>query len=122
MAAAEAFRVSAARAVERFAVDAAVIVALTAIAAFLRFYELADFPFGLRGDEASVGIFMRTIREQGRIGPYMHELAGLPDRAGVRLRCSRTAGATTPLTTGLRGTPTATVCATASRRWRLGRR
>jgi hypothetical protein len=60
------------------ALDTIALVALTAVAAYLRFYDLAEFPFGLRGDEATVGILSRLIKSEGWIGPYTVEQAGFP--------------------------------------------
>ncbi len=54
------------------------IVGLTSLAAYLRFYDLTEFPFGLRGDEASVGILAHQISDVGWIGPYTLSQAGFP--------------------------------------------
>jgi 4-amino-4-deoxy-L-arabinose transferase-like glycosyltransferase len=51
---------------------------IVALAAFLRFYQLAELPAGLHGDEAVSGIEARRILRLGSIGPYSPLALGQP--------------------------------------------
>ena len=46
------------------------LLAITLLAASLRFYHLTSLPHGLQGDEASNGLEARRILREGGIGPY----------------------------------------------------
>ena len=47
------------------------VLAVTALAAFLRLYQLADIPPGITGDEGLVGLNARRILDEGWIGAYV---------------------------------------------------
>lgn len=54
------------------------LVAVTALALFLRTYDLTSLPDGLHGDEAVAGIEAQRILDQHGIGPYSPLAAGQP--------------------------------------------
>jgi 4-amino-4-deoxy-L-arabinose transferase-like glycosyltransferase len=54
------------------------VVVLVAIALALRTYRLTALPFGLHGDEATVGREALRILREGQIGPYSGEAMGQP--------------------------------------------
>lgn len=47
------------------------ILAITALAAFLRLYKLTEIPPGIIGDEGLMGINARRILDEGWIGAYV---------------------------------------------------
>lgn len=57
------------------------VILLTAIAAFLRIYRLADYPSGFHGDEAWSGLEALRILEEGWIG--IHSGSALGQAAGT---------------------------------------
>ena len=59
-------------------VDIAVVAAITALAAGLRFWHLGTVPLGLHGDEAWTGIDARRILHEGWIGVYVRSALGQP--------------------------------------------
>lgn len=50
--------------------EAPVVVAILAVAALLRFYDLTEFPSGLHDDEAITGLEGQRILSEGWIGVY----------------------------------------------------
>jgi len=58
--------------------DLAIVVALTAAAAFMRFWQLDSVPLGLHGDEAWTGLDARRVLDEGWIGPYLRSALGQP--------------------------------------------
>ena len=54
------------------------VALLTAVAAFLRVYRLADLPPGLHGDEAQTGLDALRILDEGWIGHYVGSAMGQP--------------------------------------------
>jgi 4-amino-4-deoxy-L-arabinose transferase-like glycosyltransferase len=54
------------------------IIAITALAAFLRLWQLGDLPPGLHGDEGWTGIDAHRIMDEGWIGPYVPSALGQP--------------------------------------------
>ena len=56
-------------------------LAVTAIAALVRFVDLGSVPYGLHGDEGLTGLGARQILSQGWIGPYVYP-SGLGQPAG----------------------------------------
>jgi 4-amino-4-deoxy-L-arabinose transferase-like glycosyltransferase len=62
----------------RLVVEIVVLVALIALAGFLRLHDLVASPPGLHGDEAITGIEGRRILAQGWIGPYSPLALGQP--------------------------------------------
>ena len=54
------------------------VAVCTAVAAFLRIYQLADLPPGLHGDEALTGLDAIRILDDGWIGPYIGSALGQP--------------------------------------------
>ncbi len=57
------------------------VIVLTAIAAFLRIYRLADYPSGFHGDEAWSGLEAQRILQEGWIG--IHSGSALGQAAGT---------------------------------------
>lgn len=55
-----------------------VLLLIVAVAAVVRFTDLADIPPGVQGDEAAIAIEGRRVREEGWIGPYSPIAAGMP--------------------------------------------
>lgn len=58
--------------------EIAVVAAITALAALIRFWHLGTVPLGLHGDEAWTGLDARRIRQEGWIGPYVFSALGQP--------------------------------------------
>ena len=54
------------------------VAIITAVAAFLRTYRLADLPSGLHGDEALTGLDALRVLDEGWIGPYVGSALGQP--------------------------------------------
>ena len=54
------------------------VAIITAVAAFLRMYRLADLPPGLHGDEALTGLDALRVLDEGWIGPYVGSALGQP--------------------------------------------
>jgi hypothetical protein len=59
-------------------IDAALIIALTAVAGALRLVKLGDIPYGVHSDEAQVGTDAHRILSDGWIGVYTHAALGQP--------------------------------------------
>jgi 4-amino-4-deoxy-L-arabinose transferase-like glycosyltransferase len=60
------------------ALDLALAVSLTALAAVIRIWHLGTVPLGLHGDEALTGIDARRVLHEGWIGPYVISALGQP--------------------------------------------
>ncbi|MHB8375613.1 MAG: glycosyltransferase family 39 protein [Dehalococcoidia bacterium] len=60
------------------ALDAALILAVTAVAAVLRLVKLGQIPYGVHSDEAQVGTDAHRILSEGWIGVYTHAALGQP--------------------------------------------
>ena len=60
------------------AIEIAVVVGLTVLAAALRLYNLENLPAGLHGDEAWTGFDAQRIVEEGWIGVYVGSALGQP--------------------------------------------
>lgn len=58
--------------------EAALLVALTSIAAALRLWRIGTVPLGLHGDEAWTGLDAQRILDEGWIGPYVISALGQP--------------------------------------------
>ncbi len=71
-------RPSVRRARPAWLLEAALVTAITALAAVLRFFRLDTIPFGLHGDEATVGNEAARILREGAIGPYSDLAMGQP--------------------------------------------
>lgn len=70
--------VTAVRSLRGTRADAAIIVAITLLAAGLRLWDLGTVPLGLHGDEAWTGLDARRILREGWIGPYVTSALGQP--------------------------------------------
>jgi len=70
--------VAAVRSLRGTRADAAIIVAITLLAAGLRLWQLGTVPLGLHGDEAWTGLDARRILREGWIGPYVTSALGQP--------------------------------------------
>src|SRR5581483_2250847 len=60
------------------ALDLALAVSLTALAAVIRIWHLGTVPLGLHGDEALTGIDAGRVLHEGWIGPYVISALGQP--------------------------------------------
>ena len=61
-----------------WSIDAALLIALTAVAGVLRLVKLGDIPYGVHSDEAQVGTDAHRILSDGWIGVYTHAALGQP--------------------------------------------
>ncbi|HXK33675.1 MAG TPA: glycosyltransferase family 39 protein [Dehalococcoidia bacterium] len=58
--------------------ELALIVAITAFAAGLRFWQLTTLPFGFHNDEGNVTLDAQRVLDEGWIGPYSLRALGYP--------------------------------------------
>ena len=60
------------------ALEILLVVAITAVAAALRLWQVGTVPLGLHGDEAWTGLDAQRILDEGWIGPYVISALGQP--------------------------------------------
>jgi 4-amino-4-deoxy-L-arabinose transferase-like glycosyltransferase len=65
-------------AVARHWLEAAIVVAITLVAGYIRMYQLLDYPAGFHGDEGLSGWDAQNVLDHGWIGPYLPSSVGYP--------------------------------------------
>jgi 4-amino-4-deoxy-L-arabinose transferase-like glycosyltransferase len=61
-----------------WAMDLAFVTAIALVALFVRTYDLANYPYGIHGDEASTGLDARKIMDGVDLWPYTMAALGQP--------------------------------------------